>query len=358
MTEVARRAGVSLSTVSRSLAGHTRISEATRRRVREIAESLGYHLDVSASNLRTGVTRTIAVVIPLTHATRQRLSDPFFLEMLGALADELAARGYSLLLAKITQPPASWIAGLIKTRRADGVIVIGQSLHHRELNEAAISDIGMVVWGARLKGQRYVTVGSDNVGGAYSATSHLIEQGCRRIVFLGDPAVPEVRARRDGHLRALASAGISRVPALEVPVRFGSDAAYDGVSALLDAHADFDGVFACSDVIAMSAMRALMERGRRVPADVAVVGFDDIPLAAYTTPPLTTVRQNCNAGARMLVDKLLQVMAGQVAEPEVIPTELVVRASSLRQHHRHAGGARGMRAADKSISSRTGARTR
>ncbi|MGH8261277.1 MAG: LacI family DNA-binding transcriptional regulator, partial [Steroidobacteraceae bacterium] len=92
MTEVARRAGVSLSTVSRALAGHTRISEATRRRVRDIAESLGYHLDVSASNLRTGVTRTIAVVSPLTHATRQRLSDPFFLEILGALADELAAR--------------------------------------------------------------------------------------------------------------------------------------------------------------------------------------------------------------------------------------------------------------------------
>ncbi|MGH8259911.1 MAG: substrate-binding domain-containing protein, partial [Steroidobacteraceae bacterium] len=250
-----------------------------------------------------------------------------------------AARDYSLLLAKITQPPAGWITGLIKTRRADGVIVIGQSLHHGELNEAAASDIGMVVWGARLKGQRYVTVGSDNEGGAYSATSHLIDQGCRRIVFLGDPAVPEVRSRLDGHLRALSTAGIGRVAGLEVPVRFGSDAAYDGVSALLDAHAEFDGVFACSDVIAMSAVRALIERGRRVPADVAVVGFDDIPLAAYTTPPLTTVRQNCNAGARALVDRLLQVMAGHRVEPEVIPTELVVRASSLRTHHQHTGAA-------------------
>lgn len=356
MTEVARRAGVSLSTVSRALAGHSRISEATRRRVRDIAEQLGYHLDVSASNLRTGVTRTIAVVIPLTHATRQRLSDPFFLEMLGALADELAGRGYSLLLAKITQPPASWIAGLIKTRRADGVIVIGQSLHHGELNEAAASDIGMVVWGARLKGQRYVTVGSDNEGGAHAATSHLIDQGCRRIVFLGDPAVPEVRARLDGHLRALASAGIARAAGLEVPVRFGSDAAYDGVSALLDAHAEFDGVFACSDVIAMSAMRALIERGRRVPADVAVVGFDDIPLAAYTTPPLTTVRQDYSAGARALVDKLLQIMAGQRVESEVIPTELVVRASSLRQHHRHAGAVRGRSPAVSGESRRAGSR--
>jgi DNA-binding LacI/PurR family transcriptional regulator len=272
-----------------------------------------------------------------SHATRQRLSDPFFLEMLGALADELTARGYNLLLSKITQPPTDWIAGLIKTKRADGVIVIGQSLHHEELNEAASSDIGMVVWGSRLKGQRYVTVGSDNEGGAFHATWHLIEQGCSRIVFLGDPAVPEVRARIEGHLRALASAGISRTASLEVAVRFGSDAAYDGVSSLLDAHAQFDGVFACSDVIAMSAMRALTERGRRVPGDVAVVGFDDVPLATYTTPPLTTVRQDCTAGARILVENLLQLMAGEHVESEVIPTELVVRASSLRQHHQHAG---------------------
>jgi len=336
MTEVARRAGVSLSTVSRALAGHTRISESTRRRVREIADSIGYHPDASASNLRTGVTRTIAVVIPLSHATRQRLSDPFFLELLGELADELAARDYNLLLSKITQKPVEWIASLMKAKRADGVIVIGQSLHHEDLNEAAAADARMVVWGTRLKGQRYVTVGSDNESGAYQATSHLIEQGCSRIVFLGDSAVPEVRGRLDGYLRALSSTGLSRTPALEVPVRFGSDAAYDGVSALLDAHAEFDGVFACSDVIAMSAMRAMIERGRRVPADVGVVGFDDIPFAAYTTPPLTSIRQDCNTGARLLVDRLLQVMAGQHAESETIPIELVVRASSLRQHHRHA----------------------
>ena len=150
----------------------------------------------------------------------------------------------------------------------------------------------------------------------------------------------EVRARLDGYLRALASAGVSRSAGLEVPVRFGSEAAYDGVSSLLNAHVEFDGVFACSDVIAMSAMRALTERGRRVPADVAVVGFDDISLAAYTTPPLTTVRQDCMAGARMLLDKLLQIGTGQRVESEVIPTELVVRASSLRQHHQQGASQR------------------
>lgn len=340
MAEVAARLGVSASTVSRALAGHPRISEATRRRVREVATSLGYSVDASASNLRTGLTRTIAVVIPLTHATGQRLSDPFFLEILGALGDELSLRGYSMLLSKVTQPPGEWISSTIKARRADGVIVIGQSLHHEELNRAASGDAVIAVWGARLRGQRYVTVGSDNQGGAYLVTSHLITQGCRRIAFLGDPAVPEVSARLEGYVRALDAHGIGRTSSLEVAVRFGSDAAYDAVSSLLDADADFDGVFACSDVVAMSAMRALTERGRKIPADVAVAGFDDIPLATYTTPPLTTVRQDCLAGARTLVDKVLRARAGEAVESEVIPVELIVRASSLRQHHHESTASR------------------
>jgi DNA-binding LacI/PurR family transcriptional regulator len=161
MAEVAARLGVSASTVSRALAGNTRISEETRRRVREATVSLGYRVDASASNLRTGLTRTIAVVIPLSHATGQRLSDPFFLEIIGAIGDELALRGYSMLLSKVTQPPGEWISSTIKARRADGIIVIGQSLHHDELNKAAAGGPAMTVWGARLRGQRYVTVGSD-----------------------------------------------------------------------------------------------------------------------------------------------------------------------------------------------------
>lgn len=333
MAEVARLAGVSLSTVSRALAGSSLISEQTRQRVGEVAASINYRIDSSASTLRTGLTRTIAVVIPLEHASKQRLSDPFFLEMLGGIADELTTRGYSMLLSKITQNPCDWIANMVGSRRVDGVIVIGQSLHHTHLNELAASNINMVVWGARIAGQRYVTVGSDNREAGYVGTSHLIEQGCRRIVFLGDPAVPEVSARREGFIQALGAAGIERNQRLEVAVRFGSDAAYEAVSSLLNAHADFDGIFACSDVIAMSAMRALSERGRNVPADVAVLGFDDVPLAAYTNPPLTTIRQDWAAGARILVEQLLRPRSTKSVAATVLPTELVVRASTLRDHH-------------------------
>lgn len=334
MAEVARRAGVSLSTVSRALAGSSLISEETTRLVREVATSLNYRVDATGSAFRTGLTRTVGVIIPLAHAETQSLSDPFFLEILGAIADELSASGYSMLLSKVTTSPVDWISTMVGGRRADGVIVIGQSLHHAALNKLATSAIPMVVWGTRMKGQRYVTVGSDNEAGGKLATSHLISQGCRDILFLGDPGAPEVAARLEGHASALRAAGIRRTPALEVAVRFGSDTAYHAVASLLDAGAQFDGIVACSDVFAMNAIRALIERGRHIPADVAIVGFDDIPFAPFTSPPLSTIRQNCLAGARLLVEKLMRAIRHESNESAVIPTDLIIRASSLREHYR------------------------
>ena len=128
--------------------------------MRREAARLDYRVDAAGSSLRTGLTRTVGVVIPLTHAETQHLSDPFFLEILGAIADELSARGYSMLLAKVTEDPTDWITTTIGSRRADGVIVIGQSLHHAALNALSDADFPMVVWGSRMKDQRYVTVGS------------------------------------------------------------------------------------------------------------------------------------------------------------------------------------------------------
>ena len=333
MAEVARRAGVSLSTVSRALAGSPAISEKTRRVVRAAAEQLDYRVDAAGSSLRTGLTRTVGVVIPLSHAANQSFSDPFFLEILGAVADELSACGYSMLLAKVTDDPTDWIRHVVRGRRADGVIVIGQSLYHESLNRHA-AEFPTVVWGARIPGQKYVSIGSDNEAGGHDATSHLLAQGCRRIVFLGDPAAPEVAARLRGHLRALSEARVETPPNLQIPVRFGSDTAYHAVGGLLSTDVEFDGVIASSDVFAIGAMRALAERGRRVPADVAVVGFDDIPFAAHTMPPLTTIRQDCRAGARLLVESLLRIIRHERATAVVIPTQLVVRASSLREHYR------------------------
>jgi DNA-binding LacI/PurR family transcriptional regulator len=336
MIEVARRAGVSPSTVSRALAGSPLISEETRALVREAAASLDYRVHAAGSSLRSGTTRTVGVVIPLSHAEQQNFSDPFFLEILGAIADELAGRGYSMLLSKVTHDPTDWITTVIEAGRADGAVVIGQSLHHEALDALAVTGAPFVVWGARQGSQRYVSVGSDNEAGGYSATSHLLAQGCRRIAFLGDSAVPEVAARLEGHVRALRAAGRRRTPRLELPVRFGGDgdSTDRAIGALLATEAELDGVVACSDVLAMRAMRTLAEHGRQVPTDVAIVGYDDIPFAALTTPPLTTVRQNCRQGARLLVEKLMSSIRREPTDSVVIPTEIVVRASSLRRRYR------------------------
>ena len=332
MAEVAKRAGVSLSTVSRALAGSPLISEKTRRKVEKAAATLDYRIDAAGSSLRTGLTRTAGVVIPLTHAADQRFSDPFFLEMIGAIADELSAVGYSMLLSKVIEDPAAWIKAAVRERRTDGIIVIGQSLHHASLNELARLDFPLVVWGARREDQSYISVGSDNAAGAELATAHLLSQGCRDILFLGDPALPEVAARLEGYAAALKAAGIRRRRRLELAVRFGDDSACRAVASLLEQRVGFDGIVACSDSFAMRAMRALSETGRRIPADVAVVGFDDIPFTAFTTPALSTVRQDVALGARSLVLNLMRAIAGLPTESIVLPTELVIRGSSRREN--------------------------
>jgi DNA-binding LacI/PurR family transcriptional regulator len=320
-----------LSTVSRSLAGSPLISAKTRRRVEKFAASLDYRIDPAGSSLRTGLTRTAGVVIPLTHAADQRFSDPFFLEMIGAIADELSAVGYNMLLSKLIEDPAAWIGVAARERRIDGVIVIGQSLHHTSLNELTGLEFPLAVWGAGRKDQSYTCVGSDNVEGARLATDHLLSQGCRDILFLGDPALPEVAARLEGYASALKAAGIPRRRRLEIAVSFDDDSASRAVSSLLSKRFSFDGIVACSDSLAMQAMRALRERGRSIPADVAVVGFDDIPFTAFTTPALSTVRQDIRLGAQSLVRTLMRAIAGLPTESVVVPTELVIRGSSLRK---------------------------
>jgi DNA-binding LacI/PurR family transcriptional regulator len=264
-----------------------------------------------------------------------------------------------MLLAKITHDPTDWIASSIRSRRADGVIVIGQSLHHAVLNELADADVPLVVWGAQLPDQRYAAVGSDNEQGGYAATRHLLEQGCRDIVFLGDAAVPEVAARLAGYGRALREAGLRRKARCELSVRFSDDraTAHRAVSSLLDAGVAFDGVVACSDVFAMSAMQALVERGLRVPADCAVVGYDDIPFASLVTPALTTMRQNCREGAKLLVDNLMRAIDRDRPVSAVLEAELVVRASSQRERYRQLPSIRAKRVSSVT-SSRPGRRGR
>jgi DNA-binding LacI/PurR family transcriptional regulator len=328
MADIARLAGVSESTVSRAMQNNPNVSKATRERIQQLVRDQGYKINPVASSLRSRKTSTIAVVLPLQHEATQHVSDPFFIEMLGHIADAVSDRGYDLLLRKVSTMQKDWLTDMMRARRADGIIVIGQSMQNDVLNQAVDGDLPFVVWGERLDAQKYATVGSDNRTGGFLATDHLAGRGCKNIGFLGDKQLPEIGARYQGYREALTKRGLSALPELEMSAHFAKEDAHAEVSAWIESGVSFDGLVTASDVIAMSAIRSLAEHGKHVPKDVAVVGFDDIGMAAYTSPPLTTVKQDLALGGQELVRLLMDQIAGKPIESVVLPTRLIVRQSS------------------------------
>jgi DNA-binding LacI/PurR family transcriptional regulator len=338
MADIARLAGVSMSTVSRALNGSPLVNEETRNRVAELARSLNYTINLGAQNLRLQKNQTVAVVVPYDAHSRQHISDPFFLSIVGSIADALTDRGYDMLLSRVDAERLDSAAQLHASGKAIGLIVIGQWRHHDQLNDMAARKVPLVVWGGLLPQQLYCSVGGDNVAGGRIATEHLLALGCRRIVFLGDPGLPEVALRREGHRQALAAAGLAPDPTLQVVSPFQSIAARQAMDRLCASGVPFDGVVACSDLLAMQAVSAVRAAGREVPGravavgtapdGVSVVGYDDMPVASFTDPPLTTVHQPVALAAVELVDALLGLLGGEAVAPRTLPVHLVVRASA------------------------------
>ncbi len=278
-------------------------------------------MNAAARSLRLKRTNIISVVIPLGHEADQPISDPFFQEMLGYLADEITQRGYGLYLQKILPPMKDWLTNLIAANQSDGIIVIGQSTEHKTLEAVAKHYRPLVVWGGRLDRQSYCTVGTDNVAGARLAVEHLLNTGRRRILFLGDPAAPEIGLRYEGYKQALARGPKGTAAPSLVPAHLTGSLAYAAMSEHIAQGKKFDAVVGATDIIALSAIRAITAAGLRVPRDVSVVGFDDIVLAEYANPPLTTIRQDIQRGAQRMVD-LLFPAAGR-------------RRTSVRNHLAH-----------------------
>jgi DNA-binding LacI/PurR family transcriptional regulator len=341
MQDIARLAGVSTSTVSRALNQSSLVNDATRARIEELARSLKYQINVGARNLRLQRNRTVAVVVPYDLTTRQHISDPFFVSMLGRLADALTDRGYDMLLSRVDAERLDLTADLEASGRAIGVILIGQWRHHDQLNELAARRVPIVVWGARLAQQLYCTVGSDNTAGGALATEHLIGNDRREIAFFGDPELPEIGQRYEGYRQALQRHGMAVDPRRVLHATFAEDSARLAVNALLAHKVGFDAIFASSDLLAMRAIGTLRAHGLRVPEDVGVVGYDDIELAQYAHPSLTTIRQPIVRGAEALVEALLSVIDGKQPPSGILPTELIVRESSAKRAAKSGARARG-----------------
>lgn len=329
MADIARLAGVSTATVSRALNGSELINEETRLRIMELARSLNYTINLGAKNLRSGHNSTIAVVIPYNPQNRQSISDPFFLAMLGSLADALTDKQYDLLLSRVDSDHLDNVAALYDSGRVGGIIMIGQWGHHDQLNDLARRKLPFVAWGAQLPQQLYCSVGSDNQSGGQLATEHLVSLGRKRIAFMGDKALPEPEKRHAGYLKALRKAGLKPDPHLYIPSSFAPLDAQRAMKEHLDKHGlNFDALVAASDIVAIGAMGVLRERGYRVPEDVSVVGYDDVEPAAHSFPPLTTIRQPLDLAGVALVECLVEVIAGDQPSSRILPTELVSREST------------------------------
>lgn len=325
LEDIAKLAGVSISTVSRALHDSPLVSQKTKDRIFAIARSHNY--SGRLKNRLMPESRTVSVVIPPPQGRDRRVSDPFLLDLLGGLADPLIEQDCDLLISHIMPSDLEGMLDLVAAKRSDGLIFLGQSTVHAHLNALAERNVPFVVWGARQPDQRYCTVGSDNLKGGHRATSHLLRLGRRRVAFLGDKEGPEVQLRYEGYCRALADAGIALDLDLVRPAHFSLESAIETVEALIESRSGFDAIFAASDLIALGAIRGLARNGIAVPRDVSVVGYDDIHMAAYASPALTTIRQDVAKAGRLLVNKLLRLLDGESVRSELLATELIVRES-------------------------------
>lgn len=331
LADIAKLANVSTSTASRALRNNPVIKQSTRDIVQCIANKHNFKVNVTASKLRTQKTNTIAVVVMLEQKSGQVISDPFLMEILGTIADELTKFGYDMLLTTTKTATHDWYSYYYESKRADGLIIIGQGEHDQRIELLANTNLPFVVWGTEVHKKTYTTIGSDNRKGGFLAVQHLIQQGCKRIAFLGDINHNEVEQRWFGYQDALKAANLTIENGLQIKTDFTAN---DGYSKLRDhlliEDKSIDGIFAVSDAIALGASKYLFEQKIEVPHTIAIVGFDDIAMSEFCSPSLSTIRQNTAAGGRLLVKILLNKINQQPVKSQLLDVEVIQRQSSSR----------------------------
>lgn len=326
--DVARHAGVSHQTVSRVINGHESVKEATRQRVFESIRALEYVPSPMARGLIGNRTHSLGMVTA-------DISDNFFAQAVAGAELEARRRGYYLIVASVEEENRDDGRGYLRLmleRRVEGLILARPSspVTSEQVLPTLSAGIPFVAIGSRVPGHAFVDV--DNEGGALAATRHLVEKGHRAIATITGPLDwPSARSRLAGYREALHAAGLREDPARVAHSRgWGLEAGQEAAASLLARGTDFTALFVHSDLSALGAVRELRARGLRVPEDVSVVGFDDIPVAAFFDPPLTTVRQPMREvgviAARLVLDA---VSTGDASDGQgreiVMPAELVER---------------------------------
>jgi LacI family transcriptional regulator len=320
---VARAAGVSASTVSRILNGTAVVSEIKKQAIDDAIAKLNFVPNPIARGLAGGRTYSIGVVT-------QALDSPFYGTAMRAIEDTLLPAGYSALFVSghwDAKAEANCIATL-QSRRVDGIIVLTGRLTDQALKGYAKTQ-PLVVTGRTLKAPGLFTLNFDNFEGGRIATEHLLQLGHRRIAFIaGNADHPDATERLRGYRAALDGAGIAFEPAMVVPGEYHELSGLQAVERLIATGQRFTAIFAANDQMAVGAALGLQKRSLRVPEDVSVVGFDDLPTSQYASPPMTSVQQSAYELGRLAASAMLQLLVKTKPTLEAPAPRLIARESS------------------------------
>jgi DNA-binding LacI/PurR family transcriptional regulator len=273
-------------------------------------------------------SRTIAFV---THAYHKDFSvaDLFGLEIMGGISHGLAALGYDMLVIHVDPNETKWAHQYFDTGRVDGFILMTSMRKQYHAKALLEIEAPFIIWGVPPQNQKACSVTGDNINGGKLGTEHLIETGRQNIAFIGGPDYEiEVQHRFAGYQSALQEAGRSVNPELIEYGDFSNTSGAEAMKRLLKKSADIDAVFVNSDLMAIAAMDTIREHGKRVPEDIAVVGYDNLSITEHSNPPLTTISQNIPLAGKLLAQNLVQYLQSGMATNVTTPVELIVRKST------------------------------
>jgi DNA-binding LacI/PurR family transcriptional regulator len=323
--DIARAANVSHSTVSRALSNSSLVNSETAEKIKRIARESNFRVSAVGRSLATGRTNSIGVVVTT-------IADPFVAEVVTAVEDTANARRYSVILASSKSDPEREmkVVQSFEERRVDGILVVGSRVGSVYIPVLSEMKIPIVLINSQHPGEFIYSVTIDNAGGGRAATRFLIQLGHKRIAYIGDRAGAQCTTTRlAGYQQALEKAGIPFRPELIARGDSSPEGGLQVTEQLLSLAHPPTAIFCYNDMMAVGALNAVHQRRLRVPEDISIIGFDDVAIASYTFPPLTTVRQPKHEMGRMATEILLNLLAGSKSETSrSVQGELIVREST------------------------------
>ncbi|OMF81711.1 LacI family DNA-binding transcriptional regulator [Paenibacillus glucanolyticus] len=320
--DVAKLAGVALSTASYALSGDSRVSSKTRSKVLDAARQLNYRKNGFAMDLKRSRTKTIALILT-------DLSGPYYSELIRSVQEVALTNGYDLIACSSMGGRDSTAVKFLREKRADGAIILAPNIRDEVLVETSGPQFPIVVMDRQLSSDYLLNVLVDGEQGGYTATRYLLENGHKHVAYIsGSSDSYDNHLRYKGYLRALAEAGLEEQSKWRLSGNFVREGGYNATKMLIMQGSLPSAVFYGNDEMAIGGLKAFEECGISVPNDISVIGYDDIQLAEYVNPPLTTIRQPKSEAGSLAAHLLFQALAGEsVKQSYMLTTDMMERAS-------------------------------